>query len=168
MMLLYSTPKKEKSKKKRDTRWKAKVRIGINVSIICIETLFLAEYCAFGWVVGTFFWVFWFCFAIAWKFAGGRRRPSASSDPPANFQAIAKKIKISEKSANYQPNPQYQPKKRHYLYNISGFYLKKSQVSKNAVNTPPLRSSRGPTFWLVGVFIANTTVYIVNFAMANK
>ena len=39
------------------------------------------------------------------------------SDPPANFQAIAKKIKISEKSANYQPNAQYQPKKRLYLYN---------------------------------------------------
>ena len=104
--------------RKQDTKWKAKVKIGINVSIICIETLFLAEYCAFGWVVGTFFWVFWFCFAIAWKFAGGRRRPSASSDPPANFQAIAKKIKISEKSANYQPNAQYQPKKRLYLYNI--------------------------------------------------
>ena len=30
-------------------------------------------------------------FAIAWQFAGGRRRPSASSDPPANCQAIAKK-----------------------------------------------------------------------------
>ena len=40
---------------------------GINVSIICIVTLFLAEYCGFGWVVGTFFWVFWFCFGIAWR-----------------------------------------------------------------------------------------------------
>ena len=109
--------RKKKVKKKQDTRWKAKVRIGINVSIICIETLFLAEYCAFGWVVGTYSWVFWFCFAIAWKFAGGRRRPSASSDPPANFQVIAKKIKISGKSANYQPNAQYQPKKCLYLYN---------------------------------------------------
>ena len=39
---------------------------GINVSIICIVTLFLAEYCGFGWVVGTFFWVFCFCFGIAW------------------------------------------------------------------------------------------------------
>ena len=39
---------------------------GINVSIICIVTLFLAEYCGFGWVVGTFFWVFWFCFGIVW------------------------------------------------------------------------------------------------------
>ena len=116
-MLLYSAPKKPEIKREQDTKWRSKLRIGINVSIICIETLFLAEYCAFGWVVGTFFWVFWFCFAIAWKFAGGRRRPSASSDPPANFQAIAKKIKISEKSANYQPNAQYQPKKRLYLYN---------------------------------------------------
>ena len=53
-----------------NTKWKSNSRIGINVSITCIETLFLAEYCAFGWVVGTFFWVFWFCFAIAWKFAG--------------------------------------------------------------------------------------------------
>ena len=35
---------------------------GINVCIICIVTLFLAEYCGFGWVVGTFFWIFWFCF----------------------------------------------------------------------------------------------------------
>ena len=51
------------------------------------------------------------------KIFRGCRRPSASSDPPANFQAIAKKIKISEKSANYQPNAQYQPKKRLYLYN---------------------------------------------------
>ena len=40
---------------------------GINASIICIETLFLAEYCGFGWVVGIFFWVFWFCFVIARK-----------------------------------------------------------------------------------------------------
>ena len=39
---------------------------GINVSIICIVTLLLAEYCGFGWVVGTFFWVFCFCFGIAW------------------------------------------------------------------------------------------------------
>ena len=35
---------------------------GINVYIICIVTLFLAEYCGFGWVVGTFVWIFWFCF----------------------------------------------------------------------------------------------------------
>ena len=34
------------------------------------------------------------------------------------FKRSRKKIKISEKSTNYQPNAQYQPKKRHYLYNI--------------------------------------------------
>ena len=39
---------------------------GINGTITCIVTLFLAEYCGFGWVVGTFFWVFCFCFGIAW------------------------------------------------------------------------------------------------------
>ena len=47
------------------------------------------------------------------------RRALGTTKVPIFFlQAIAKKIKISEKSANYQPNPQYQPKKRHYLYNI--------------------------------------------------
>ena len=93
---------------------------GINGTITCIVTLFLAEYCGFGWVVGTFVWCFdyifaiaWKCyilifFAFAWKFAGGRRRPSASSDPPANFhgtssyqqktQAISKIDAISQKN----------------------------------------------------------------------
>ena len=132
---------------------------GINVSIICIVTLFLTEYCGFGWVVGTFFWVFWFCFGIAWrtKFKhwwslvlrragpplpplrpssalrassglrggnGGPARRRTSDHQCLNFvlQAIPKKIKISEKSPNYQPKPQYQPKKRHYLYNIYFFF----------------------------------------------
>ena len=116
--------------------------LGINASIICIETLFLAEYCGFGWVVGTFFWVFWFCFVIArktklklwgfglrraaaeaaWKRAAPRPEPlrGGGQNPQSLsfvLRAITKKIKISEKSANYQPNSQYQPKKRLYLYN---------------------------------------------------
>ena len=47
-------------------KWKNE-GFGIKDSIICIVTLFLAEYCGFGWVVSTFIWVFWFCFGIAWK-----------------------------------------------------------------------------------------------------
>ena len=120
--------------------WSSKSMIidyfGINGTITCIVTLFLAEYCGFGWVVGTFFWVFCFCFGIAWttKFkhwGGSLRREAAPAAPRFAFfrrdlrrfaaewapqcfnfvvQAIPKKNKISEKSPNYQPNPQYQPK----------------------------------------------------------
>ena len=51
---------------------------------------------------------------------GGGQNPQT-----LNFvlRAITKKIKILEKSADYQPNPQYQPKKRLYLYNIIQFCL---------------------------------------------
>ena len=79
---------------------------GINASIICIETLFLAEYCGFGWVVGIFFWVFWFCFVIARKtnfkvcrvFRVGRR-PTTT---PGKFSSDREtKSKYSEKNANY-------------------------------------------------------------------
>ena len=47
------------------------------------------------------------------------RPPPLQNPQTLNFvlRAITKKIKISEKSANYQPNAQYQPKKRLYLYN---------------------------------------------------
>ena len=55
---------------------------GINASIICIETLFLAEYCGFGWVVGTFFWVFWF---FSWSLA---RRNLMFSPPPLELYEL--------------------------------------------------------------------------------
>ena len=32
--------------------------LGINGTITCIVTLFLAEYCGFGWVVDTLFLIF--------------------------------------------------------------------------------------------------------------
>ena len=51
---------------------------------------------------------------------GGGQNPQSLSFV---LRAITKKIKISEKSANYQPNPQYQPKKRLYLYNIRNIII---------------------------------------------
>ena len=51
--------------------------------------------------------------------AATQAAPSTSVKfPQVNFQAKPKNIKISDKSANYQPNPLYQQKKRHYLHNI--------------------------------------------------
>ena len=102
----------------------------MKVCIICIVTLFLAEYCGFGWVVGTFVWIFWFCFRIRlkilyfhylkvrWKIFRKISKRTFKKWKHNIFKPLRKKIKISNKSSNYQPNPQYQPKKRHYLYNI--------------------------------------------------
>ena len=128
-------------------------RFGINSSIICIVTLFLAEYCGFGWVVGTFFWVFWFCFAIACKkklkLWWSRGHPAGPSDLrsglrsalrassglrggnggpaclPANFQAIAKKNQnIRNKVPTTQPNPQYSAKNNVTIHVIALFMPK--------------------------------------------
>ena len=48
-----------------------------------------------------------------WAAAATRRRCKPQILSSKRFR---KKIKISEKSPNYQSNPQYQPKKHHYLY----------------------------------------------------
>ena len=63
---------------------------GINGSITCILTLFLAEYCGFGREVGTLF-------LILSASSGLRGSYGGPACLPANFQAIAKKkIKLSE------------------------------------------------------------------------
>ena len=74
----------------------------------------------------------------------GRRRRFAP--PPASaaataarrasrqiFKRLPKKIKLSEKSANYQPNPHYQPKKRHYLYNSAVLCQNRQKTSRKKV-----------------------------------
>ena len=78
---------------------------GINVYIICIVTLFLAEYCGFGWVVGTFFWIFWFYFRnrlkmLYFQFLKVRLkicRGSSSAIAKKN-RNIRKKFQLSAKS----------------------------------------------------------------------
>ena len=103
---------------------------GINVYIIYIVTLFLAEYCGFGWVVGTFFWIFWFYFRnrlkmlyfhfLKVRLKNCRGSPSAIAKKNPN---IRKKFQLSAKST-------ISAKKRHYLYN-------------NTVKTSRIRQKKG-------------------------
>ena len=75
---------------------------------------------------------------------------------PSNFQAIAKKIKISEKSANYQPNPQYQPKnvtiyiiaewrKTGYNADVAGSMKADEPTQEKMYNIQHLRNVAGRT-----------------------
>ena len=131
---------------------------GINGTITCIVTLFLAEYCGIGWVVDTLFLIFWFFLAIAWKFAGRHagpplppRRPeearstyegwSGINSGPArrttgdhqclNFvvQAISKQNQNTQKKVpTTQPKPQYSAKNNVTIHMIDTFMSLPSQI----------------------------------------
>ena len=120
---------------------------GINVHIICIVMLFLAEYCGFDWVVGAFFWIFWFCFRNSLKMLyfhffkvrlkicrgiRGGRRPTTT---PGKFSSellkkwkynIFKRLRkqnqnIQTKVPTTHPNPQYSAKNNVTIHMIHTF-----------------------------------------------
>ena len=81
---------------------------GINVYIICIVTLFLAEYCGLGWVVGTFVWILWFCgpTTTPGKFSSEREKNeniTFSSDCENKIKIFRQKFQLLSQIHNIQP-----------------------------------------------------------------